>query len=131
MHSATQAYAKAAQTTAGPRELEAQLLLRAASKLQSVQDGSVSDANGIDDALRYNRRLWSLLFTSISSVDNPMPHEIKQNLVNLAGFILKQTLSAEIEFEQGKIRPLIEINRNIAAGLRANAGESGANVPAA
>jgi flagellar biosynthesis activator protein FlaF len=126
MHSATQAYAKAAQTTAGPRELEAQLLLRAASKLQLIEDGNVADSDGILDALRYNRRLWSLLFTSVTSVDNPLPQEIKQNLANLAGFILKQTMSAETSYEPRKLRPLIDINRNIAAGLRGYAGDEAA-----
>ena len=124
MHSATQAYAKTSQTTAGPRELEAQLLLRAAAKLQSVQESAAEDSGAILDALRYNRRLWSLLFTSITSADNPLPQEIKQNLANLAGFILTQTMSAETSYERQKLRSLIDINRNIAAGLRGNASDT-------
>ena len=38
MQSAAKAYGTVAQQTASPRELEAQLLLRAASRLQNVHD---------------------------------------------------------------------------------------------
>ena len=38
MQHATKAYGQVAQQTASPRELEVQLLLRAASRLQAVHD---------------------------------------------------------------------------------------------
>jgi flagellar protein FlaF len=118
MHSAMQAYAKTAQKTASPRELESQLLLRAASKLQAICDGRVTDQGGIAEALIYTRRLWAVLLSSITRPDNPLPVEIKQNLANLGGFIIKRTLSAEVIFSVEKIEPLIGLNREIAAGLR-------------
>ena len=37
-HYASKAYANVAKEAAGPRELEARLLLKAAAKLQAVQD---------------------------------------------------------------------------------------------
>ena len=39
MRSAAQAYQTVAKQTASPRELEADLLLKAASRLQAIQDG--------------------------------------------------------------------------------------------
>ena len=47
MHKAHRAYAAVAKETAGPRELEASLLLKAASKLQSVYDGWNENPNGL------------------------------------------------------------------------------------
>jgi flagellar protein FlaF len=118
MNNAAQAYARVAKTTASPREMESQLLLRAASKLQLVEKGTVVDKKEITDALRFNRRLWTLLITSITSHDNPLPIDLKQNLANIASFIFSQTLSAEAKFDVSKLTPLISINYNIAAGLR-------------
>lgn len=124
MQGATQAYAKTAQATANPRELEAQLLLKAASQLQAIQEGSVSEQTKIMDVLRFNRRLWSILITSVTNPDNPLPGEIKQNVAALAAFILKQTLSAEMDFDIKKLTSLISINREIAAGLRGKSGQT-------
>lgn len=118
MHSAMQAYAKTAQKTASPRELESQLLLRSASKLQAICEGRVTDDRGIAEALVYTRRLWAVLLTSITRPENPLPVEIKQNLANLGGFIIKRTLSAEVIFTVEKIEPIVALNREIAAGLR-------------
>ncbi len=120
MNTAAQAYANVAQRTASPRELESQLLLRAASRLQLIEDGKIEDAQEIHEALRFNRRLWTLLITSITSKDNPLPQELKVNLASLASFIFNQTVSVEANFEAAKLRPLISINCNIAAGLRSN-----------
>jgi flagellar protein FlaF len=118
-----QAYAKTAQKTASPRELESQLLLRCASKLQALCDGRVTDDAGIAEALRYTRRLWSVLLSSITRPDNPLPNEIKQNLANLGGFIIKSTLSAEVIFTVEKVQPLVHLNLEVAAGLRGSASQ--------
>jgi flagellar protein FlaF len=57
MRSAAQAYGTVARQVASPRELEATLLLRAASRLQAVQDGWDRTRPELDDAPRYNRKL--------------------------------------------------------------------------
>ena len=54
MQHATTAYAKTAQKTASPRELESQLLLKAASKIQMIIDGTTSDPDDVQESLRYN-----------------------------------------------------------------------------
>lgn len=123
MRKETQVYAKTAQTTGNPRELEAQLLLRAAAKLQAVKDGDVKAENEITSAIRYNRRLWLVFAGAIGRPENPLPREIKQNLANLAVFVVKHSMrletSAAPEFE--RLGVLININRELAAGLRARA----------
>jgi flagellar protein FlaF len=120
MHNATNTYAKNAQSTGNPRELEAQLLMRAASKLQAIQDNSGTSEDEVVSALRYNRRLWLVFSGALGRPENQLPKEIKQNLANLANFIVKHTMSLEasIEKKPESVGVLININREIAAGLR-------------
>ena len=126
MQNVAQAYANTAQATGNPRELEAQLLLRAAAKLQAFQNGSDCLSRDIVSAIRYNRRLWIILAGSIGNPQNPLPHEIKQNVANLANFIVKHSMSLEFDTEQAPSRlgVLININREIAAGLRMRAART-------
>lgn len=116
---ATAAYQQTTQSTVNPRELEATLLLKAAARLQAVKDDW--DTGGpvtLDEALSYNRRLWTILATSVTSQDNPLPLEVKQNLGSLGAFILKHTLEVMTDPKPERLTTLISINRNIAQGLR-------------
>ena len=72
MQNATKAYGAIAQQTANPRELEVQLLLRAASRLQAVHDDWERQRTSLDQALHYNRKLWTIFLTSVTSGDNPL-----------------------------------------------------------
>ena len=123
MHKAAKVYAKTALTTGDPRELEAQLLLRAAAKLQAVKDGNVTANGEIESAIRYNRRLWLMFADAIGRAENPLPREIKQNVANLAVFVVKHSMSIETSAEPApeRLGVLININRKLAAGLRAKA----------
>ena len=123
MPKTTDAYAKNAQKTGSPRELEAQLLMRAAAKLQAVQNGNATDLVERLNALRYNRRLWLVFADSVTRPESPLPREIKQNVANLAIFVAKHTMSIEAAPEPApeRLGVLININCEIAAGLRANA----------
>jgi flagellar protein FlaF len=123
MSNAASKYAKNAQQTGNPRELEAQLLMRAAAKLQAVNDGSLVKSEEVVSAIRYNRRLWTVFGGSIGRPENPLPVEVKQNLANLANFIVRHSMSLETSTEAtaGRVGVLININREIAAGLRSRA----------
>lgn len=118
MHHAASAYAQRAQTGETPRETEATVLMRAAARLQAISESWDEKAGELDDALSYNRRLWTLLVTAVTSEDNPLPLAIKQNIVSLASFIFKRTIDCSIEPTREKLGPLISINREIAMGLR-------------
>lgn len=123
MQNMTQVYAKNAQATGSPRELEAQLLLRAAAKLQAIKDGRPAEQDGLLSAIRYNRRLWLVFASSIGKSENPLPREIKQNVANLANFIINHSMKLESDQSRATdgVGVLININREIAAGLRAQA----------
>lgn len=119
MHNAAaQAYQKTSRTVASPRELEASLLLKAASKLQAVRDDWAGRGAELDHALLYNRKLWTVLVTSATREDNPLPHAIKNNIANLGMFIFKRTMEVTAEPQPEKLGSLIQINRSIAEGLR-------------
>lgn len=123
MFNAAKTYAKNAQQTGNPRELEAQLLMRAAAKLQAVHDRAVVESQEVVSALRYNRRLWLVFGGSVARPENPLPAEIKQNLANLANFVISHSIKLETSTEPPveRVGVLININREIAAGLRAQA----------
>lgn len=118
MQNAAQAYSKVATQTCSQRELEADLLLRAASQLQAV--ASNWDEHTSDDrhnALRYNRRLWVILFSAVTSPDNPLPVETRQNVANLGLFVFNETVELTAKPDRAKLETLIDINRQVAAGL--------------
>ena len=117
MHYAAKAYGKVANQTANPRELEASLLLRAAAQLQSVHDGWDQTRSKLNDALVFNRRLWSMFLASVVETDNPLPREVRQNVANLGIFVMQQTLSVMSEPRPEKLGSLIKINRELASGL--------------
>ncbi len=121
MHSAAQAYGQVARQTVSPRDLEADLLMKAAAKLQAVSDDWLNRSGELQDALTYNRRLWTLLVTSATKPENPLPQAVKNNIANIALFVFNRTIAVETDSEAAKIAPLININRQIAAGLRERA----------
>ena len=121
MQNAAQVYGAVARQTANPRELEASLLLRAASQLQSVYDGWDRKRPDLDLALRYNRKLWSIFLTSITGPDHPLPVAIRQNVANLGVFVMNQTVTIMRNPTREHLHALININRELAAGLMGRA----------
>jgi flagellar biosynthesis activator protein FlaF len=122
MSTGAQAYARAVQASAPAREIEAQALLKAARQLQEVQSnwGSV-DPKSIEAALRFNRQLWTIFLTAAQSDENPQPLDVRQNITNIGIFVMNRTVDMQLQPEPTKLNSLIEINRNIAAGLSGRA----------
>jgi flagellar protein FlaF len=112
------AAAKTAQSVVSPRELEASLLIKAATRLQAVADDWVAREREFDEVLTYNRRLWTLLVSAVIAEDNPLPVGIKQNILGLANFIFNHTFKLAADPQPQGLGILININRDIAAGLR-------------
>ncbi|KJC62557.1 flagellar biosynthesis regulatory protein FlaF [Bradyrhizobium sp. LTSPM299] len=117
MSNAAQAYARTSATTASPREIEAQVLLKAARQLQDVQTNWTGPGKELDNALLFNRRLWSIFISAAEGDDNPQPLEIRQNIANIGVFVMKQTIDMQINPDPAKLKSLIDINCNLAAGL--------------
>jgi flagellar protein FlaF len=119
---ASQIYAKSAIETADRRELEANLLLRAAAQLQSVRDRWSESRAGLQEALLYNRRLWLVFIDAVSSDQNGHPASIRQNILNIGGFVLAEIFSLMTKPDPVHLENLIRINRKLAAGLSAQPG---------
>ena len=117
MSNAAQAYARTSQTTSSPREIEAQALLKAARQLQDVQSNWAGPTKALDTALLFNRRLWSIFMSAAQADENPQPVEVRQKIANIGVFVMKQTVEMQINPDPAKLKSLIDINCNLAAGL--------------
>jgi flagellar biosynthesis activator protein FlaF len=117
MRHAAKTYGAIAAQTANPRELEADLLLNAAARLQAIRDGWDSRQPELNAALYFNRRLWSIFMTSATSPTNPLPPNLRQNVANLGIFVFNQTLAMQANPQPETLGSLININRELAAGL--------------
>jgi flagellar protein FlaF len=117
MSHAAQAYARTSQTTAQPREIEAQALLKAARQLQDVQSNWTGPDQKMFKALLFNRRLWSIFLSAVEDNGNQNSMEIRQNIANIGVFVIKQTIEMQMDPDPKKLQSLIDINCNIAAGL--------------
>ena len=114
---AAQTYARVANTTASPREVEAKALLMAANKLQAVMTNADATFEQASEALMFNRKLWSIFLSEAQRDENPNSLDVRQNIANLGIFVLSHTAALQISPQRDHFKPLIEINRNIAAGL--------------
>ena len=75
----------------------------------------------LDEALKYNQRIWTIFQTELTKQDNPMPMSIKRDLLRLAGFIDKRIFETMSDPSPEKLDIIIKINQNIAAGLTESA----------
>jgi flagellar biosynthesis activator protein FlaF len=119
-HHGALAYQQTAKTIESPREREAALLSKAAISFQRIRDDWDSGLADLSDALTFNRKLWTVFLTSVTREDNPLPAQARQNIANLGIFVMNQTRELMIEPVPQKLDALININRQLAAGLRGN-----------
>jgi flagellar biosynthesis activator protein FlaF len=126
------AYDQNAQKNApSQRELEARILLKSNRMLQSIQnDWDNLDKAVLEDALNYNRQIWMLFYdTALETNDGSRPNDLRSNIVNLANFIFKREIEILTAPKKEKLDILININREIAAGLMTGAQASGSLQP--
>jgi flagellar protein FlaF len=71
----------------------------------------------MSEALIYNRKLWSIFLSEAQRDENPQSLQVRQNIANISVFVLSQTAALQMSPQREHFKPLIEINRNIAAGL--------------
>jgi flagellar protein FlaF len=118
---ATQAYQTTAKRTGNPRDLEANLLSKSAINLQRIRDNWDDASSDLAAALKFNRKLWNVFLNSATNDENPLPTAIRQNIANLGLFVLTHTMKVEARPDPTRLDVLININREVAAGLRAAA----------
>lgn len=122
------AYEQQSKDSMSPRELEASVLTKAGLLLRQCQE-SWADANRdqqLEEAIRYNQRVWSFFQSELSQPDNPLPKKLREDILNLSLFIDKRLFEVLAFPEDAKkLNIVIDINFNLAAGLRtSSAGEA-------
>jgi flagellar protein FlaF len=119
-----EAYRTVQRTTEySSRELEALVLTKAALKLVEIQnnwDSPDRDAK-LDEALRHNQFIWSIFQGELMKADNPLPRQLKQDILSLSSFIDKRILEVMGNPAPERLGIIIKLNLNLAAGLRGNA----------
>jgi flagellar biosynthesis activator protein FlaF len=117
---ARQSYDAATKTSVSGRELEARALYKAARQLEDcMRDWDAPGcAERLDEAIRFNQRLWTLFQTQIADPAHPLPLELRINVLRLSQFIDKRSFELLSHPERSKLKALIDLNRNIAEGLR-------------
>jgi len=102
------------------RETEARVLAQAALKLKDCQgnwDGEDRNVK-LDEALKYNQRIWSILQSELAREDNLLPGQLKQALLRLGVFVDRRIFETMAFPAPEKLTAVININQNISAGLR-------------
>ena len=104
-----------------PRQTEAWALIQAAKRLaMAITHGEDTDRetkNVRRNALRLNWRLWTIFQAELTQERQDLPLEIHRNMLTLCQFVDKHTVGALVEPSAEALRVLIDINRNLAAGL--------------
>ncbi len=117
-------YKKVEQTTLTGRELEASVLQKAAMALKDCQN-NWTDPNiymNLSEALKYNQTIWTLFQSELANPENPLPKKLREDILSLSAFIDKRSMEILAFPDPNKLTILINININIAAGLRGSAG---------
>lgn len=120
LQNAVRAYQSVEKMTSSGRETEARVLTQGAMKLIDCQKNwdSPDRRNKLDEALRYNQKIWSVFQIEVIKPENPLPTDIKRNILHLSRFIDKRIFDIMAFPEPNKLDIIIRINQNIAAGLR-------------
>ncbi len=115
-----QAYQAVEKETLSGRETEARILTQAALMLKECQrNWDAQDLRArLDDALRFNQRIWSIFQAELAKPENPLPNKLRVDLLRLSGFVDKRIFEVLARPTSEKLSIIIDINHNIAAGLR-------------
>lgn len=118
-----EAYQSVEKATLSGRELEASVLSKAASLLIDAKNkwDDPDHEEMLEGALKFNQRIWSFFQVELASEDNPLPVEIRRNILTLSAFVDRRTFEVMAKPAPEKLNLLININHNIAAGLRGEA----------
>ena len=105
------------------KEIEVSVLTKGALLLQQCQNSWDEDNRDVrlTDAVKYNQTIWSIFQCELSKPDNPLPKKLRQDILSLSMFIDKRLFEIMTSPAPEKLNAVININLNLAAGLRSNA----------
>jgi len=121
------AYQQQQKRNLSPREVEAMAFTKAALLLEEAKQ-KTQNIEEYSKALRFNHLLWTIIQADLTEPENQLPNEIKANVMSLSIFVDKQTTKAMRTSNAADLDVLININRNLAAGLRSTVSAPAAEV---
>ncbi|ACD97057.1 flagellar biosynthesis regulator FlaF [Trichlorobacter lovleyi] len=120
---ALNSYTSMQKETLSGRELEASVLTRAGLMLKQVQENWAAPDRDekLLEAIKFNQKVWSFFQAELSDPENPLPTALKQDILNLSLFIDKRLFEVMADPDKDKLTIVVDIDFNIAAGLRTKA----------
>jgi flagellar protein FlaF len=114
-----QAYKKTHEVTMSGREVEASVLNKAASKLRECQEkwDFLGHNTRFEEAIKFNQLIWSIFQSELARDDNPLPKQLRQDILSLSAFIDKRIFEIMAYPDPEKLTAIIRINENLADGL--------------
>lgn len=110
------AYGQTHSQTLNGRALEAEAFMKAVQLLTRAQDFP-ENKRLFGESLQYVQKLWMIVKADLDSPQNKLPKETKQQLLTLADLVDAQCRAAIKKPPKQVLQGLIEIHRNVAAGL--------------
>jgi flagellar protein FlaF len=114
-----QAYQQAAKRAEQPRDSEYRLFGEVTRALMAASEGSADDFRTRIDALDWNRRVWMALAADCAQPRNPLPPELRAQIISLSLWVGRHS-SAVMRGEE-RFDDLIAVNRTMMQGLGARA----------
>lgn len=112
-------FSKVGSPTRTHRDIEYEALVQITRRVRSAADQSKLGFGKLAEALHQNQSLWDTFAIDVSDRSNPLPRELKAQIIYLAEFTRHQT--KEILTRNASIDPLIEVNTAIMRGLKGRA----------
>lgn len=114
------AYSEIQKAGMSMRELEASVLTKAGMMLKACVDSwdAPDRDKRLDEAVKYNQKIWSFFQSELTMPDNPLPKKIREDILSLSLFIDKRLFDVLAFPDPQKLKIIIDINFNLAAGLR-------------
>lgn len=124
------AYSRGGRGLIDQRRLEGDVLLQAAQRLDELRRRWSPELYGeLEPALLHNRKLWTIFAAEMANDNSELPLDLRNNIASLAVFVFKRSLELLAKPAAEPIGALVDINRNIAAGLLSAPAGSTAAAP--
>lgn len=110
------AYKTVQTKTDDPRDIEYRLLAQVTAAMLNARDNPTKDIKQKIDAVLWNSQIWSALRVDLYSEDNRLPKDLRASLISLSIWVEREVHS--VMDGKSDLEALIEVNRNIMAGLK-------------
>jgi|OpeIllAssembly_1097287.scaffolds.fasta_scaffold143125_2 flagellar protein FlaF len=108
------------------RELEASVLTKAGVMFKRCQENwdAPDRDEKLAEAIKYNQMVWSFFQAELVQPDNPLPKKLREDILSLSVFIDKRLFEVLAYPNPEKLNAVININFNLASGLRINSSST-------